>query len=551
MGWGAANLKYRYQWTAPILVSRFDSNVLYHAAQVLFKTTNEGQSWDIISPDLTTNDKSKQQSSGGPITKDNTSVEYYCTIFALAESFEDPDVLWIGTDDGLVHITKDGGKNWQNITPKELPKWSLISMIELSTFNPATAYLAVDRHELDDFQPYIYKTEDYGKTWKRITSGMPEDAFVRVVREDPKRQGLLYAGTETGVFVSFDNGAHWQSLQLNLPIVPVHDMAVKENDLVVATHGRSFWILDDLTPLHQISDDVAEADVFLFKPQDTLRMRGGGFSRPGLGQNPTSGSVIYFYFKEKPKDKVNLEFLDTEGNLIKKYSSKVKAGPQRLNVKKGMNRFIWNMRYADAERVPRAILWGGMLSGPLAVPGTYQVRLTIGEVSMVKTWQWKKDPRLSTTQEDFQEQFDFLIKVRDKITEVNRSINRLRSVKNQLDELAKKVKDHEKGKEIIEEAKALKEKLKAVEDVLIQSKSKSGQDPLNYPILLDNKIAAVAGVVSRADAKPTDGVYEVFNDLSAQAGRQRVLHDQPELDRGTGPVSQAHVHFVPGSHSFR
>ncbi len=535
MGWGAAELKYRYQWTAPILVSRFDSNVLYHAAQVLFKTTNEGQSWDIISPDLTTNDKSKQQSSGGPITKDNTSVEYYCTIFALAESFEDPDLLWAGTDDGLVHITKDGGKSWQNITPKELPKWSLISMIELSTFDPATAYLAVDRHELDDFKPYIYKTEDYGKTWKRITSGMPEDAFVRVVREDPERQGLLYAGTETGVFVSFDDGTHWQSLQLNLPIVPVHDMVVKEEDLVVATHGRSFWILDDLTQLHQITDEVAEADVFLFKPRSAYRMRGGSFARPGFGQNPPSGSVIYYYFKEKPKQEVILEFLDMEGNLIKKYSSKARAKPeptgrsrfrgggfQRLNVKKGMNRFIWNMRYADAERVPRAILWGGMLSGPLAVPGTYQVRLIVGEESLTQTWEWKKDPRLSTTQEDFQEQFDFLVQIRDKITEVNRNINRLRAVKNQLDALAKKVKDHEKGKAIIKEARRLKDKLKTVEDVLIQSKSESRQDPLNYPILLDNKIAALAGVVSRADAKPTDQAYEVFKELSAQADTQLI-----------------------------
>ncbi len=535
MGWGAAELKYRYQWTAPILVSRFDSNVLYHAAQVLFKTTNEGQSWEIISPDLTTNDKSKQQSSGGPITKDNTSVEYYCTIFSLAESLEDPDVLWAGTDDGLVHITKDGGKNWQNITPKELPKWSLISMIELSTFDPATAYLAVDRHELDDFQPYIYKTEDFGKTWKRITSGMPEDAFVRVVREDPKRQGLLYAGTETGVFVSFNDGARWQSLRLNLPIVPVHDMVVKEEDLVAATHGRSFWILDDLTPLHQITDEIAKADVFLFKPRDAFRMRGGGFARSGLGQNPPSGSVIYSYFKEKPKEEVILEFSDTEGNLIKKYSSKGKAKPeptgmsrfrgdgfQRLNVKKGMNRFIWNMRYPDAERVPRAILWGGMLSGPLAVPGTYQVRLTVGDESWTQTWEWKKDPRLSTTQEDYQEQFDLLIKIRDKVTEVNQNINRLRSVKSQLDELAKKVKDHEKGAEIITEAKVLKEKLKAVEDVLIQSKSESRQDPLNYPILLDNKIAALAGIVSQADTKPTDQAYEVFKELSAQADTQLI-----------------------------
>jgi len=533
MGAGTAELKYRYQWTAPIVVSRFDSNVLYHAAQVLFKTTNEGQSWEVISPDLTTNDKSKQQSSGGPITKDNTSVEYYCTIFALAESFENPNILWVGTDDGLVHITKDGGKNWENITPKELPKWSLISMIELSTFDPAAAYLAIDRHELDDFKPYVYKTEDYGKTWRQITSGLPEDTFVRVVREDSKKKGLLYAGTETGVFVSFDDGTHWQSLQLNLPIVPIHDMVVKEDDLVAATHGRAFWILDDLTPLHQMTDEVAKADVFLFKPRDAYRMGRGGFPIPNVGQNPPSGSVIYYYLKEKPKEEVVLEFLDIEGNLIKKYSSKQRPmqepserrrsrgdGVSRLSVKKGMNRYIWNMRYQDAERVPRAILWGGMLSGPVAVPGTYRVRLTVGEESMTETWDWKKDPRLTTTQEDFQEQFDFLIQIRDKITEVNRAINRLRSVKTQIDTLTQKVKEHEKGKEIIKTGKVLKEKLKTVEDILIQSKSESRQDPLNYPIMLDNKIAALAGVVAGSETKPTDQSYDLFKELSSQADVQ-------------------------------
>ncbi|MGD8535600.1 MAG: glycosyl hydrolase, partial [Candidatus Aminicenantes bacterium] len=395
MGWGAGDLKYRYQWTAPIVVSRFDSDVLYHAAQVIFKTTNEGQSWEIISPDLTRNDKSRQKSSGGPITKDNTSVEYYCTVFALAESFHNPNILWVGTDDGLVSITRNGGKNWEEITPKDLPEWSLISMIEPSTFDSATAYIAVDRHELDDFKPYIYKTENYGRTWKKITSGLPYNTFVRVVRQDPKREGLLYAGTETGVFVSFDDGANWQSLQLNLPVVPIHDMVVKENDLVVGTHGRSFWILDDLTPLHQITNKVEKSDFYLFKPRDAYRMRGWGWPRPNVGQNPPSGSVIYYYFKEKPDEEVTLEFMDREGKTIKKYTGRTgeDARPGRfgmqLPVRAGMNLFIWNMLYPDTVRVPGAILWGGMLSGPMAVPGIYQVKLTVGEKSMTQSWTWK------------------------------------------------------------------------------------------------------------------------------------------------------------------
>lgn len=532
MGWGAADLKYRFQWTAPILVSRFDSNVLYHAAQVLFKTTNEGQSWRVISPDLTRNDKSKQQPSGGPITKDNTSVEYYCTIFALAESYHDPNILWAGSDDGLVHITKDGGKTWVNITPKEMPEWSLISMIETSTFDPGTAYIAVDRHELDDFGPYIYKTEDFGESWKMITQGIPANTFVRVVREDPRRRGLLYAGTETGVFVSFDDGSNWQSLQRNLPVVPIHDMVVKEDDLVVATHGRAFWILDDLTPLHQINEEVAQSEVYLYKPRDAYRTGGRSFPVPNMGQNPPSGSVIYYYLKEKPEQEVILEFLDAQGNLIQKFSSREKKEQparqrrfamdrdQRVTAEKGMNRFVWNMRYPDAERVPGAILWAGTLAGPVAVPGSYQVKVIGGEKSMIQSWQWKKDPRLEATQEELQEQFDFLIKIRDKMTQLNKAINRLRSIKKQVDDLQTKAKEHEKWKGIAAEGKKLKEKLKEIEDVLIQSKSKSGQDPLNYPIKLDNKISALASVVASSDTKPTDQSYELFKELSAQADVQ-------------------------------
>jgi photosystem II stability/assembly factor-like uncharacterized protein len=531
MGWGAKDLKYRYQWTAPIVVSRFDSNVLYHAAQVLFKTTNEGQSWEVISPDLTTNDKSKQQKSGGPITCDDTSVEYYCTIFAVAESFHDPNILWVGTDDGLVHITRDGGKNWTNITPKGLAEWSLISMIEASTFDAGRAYLAVDRHELDDFGPYMYKTEDFGRSWKKITNGLPGNTFVRVVREDPKREGLLYAGTETGVFVSFDEGAHWQSLQLNLPVVPIHDMVVKEDDLVVGTHGRSFWILDDLTPLHQLNKEAGLADVFLFKPRNSFRMRGSGRSSPHVGQNPDSGSVIYYYLKEKPEGDVTLEFLDSEGKLIKKFTSKKESekdpesppigsrGQRAANVtaETGMNRFVWDMRYEDAKSVQGAILWAGRLYGPLAVPGVYQVKLTVGDQSLTESWEWKKDPRLETSLEDFKAQFDLLIKIRDKLTEVNTSIIQLREVRKQIDDLLKKIEGNPDGGEIEEAGKNLKDKLKEVEDVLIQSKSKSGQDPLNYPILLDNKIAALIGVVSSADARPTDQSYTVFEELSDKA----------------------------------
>jgi photosystem II stability/assembly factor-like uncharacterized protein len=535
MGWGAKDLKYRFQWTFPILVSRFDPNVLYITAQVVFKSTNEGQSWTVISPDLTTNDKSKQGKSGGPITYDDTSVEYYCTVFSLAESVYDPATLWSGSDDGLVHITRDGGQSWQNITPKAMPRWGLISMIDVSTFQPGRAFIAMTRYKSDDLKPYIYKTDDFGATWTKITNGIPDTSFVRVVREDPERRGLLYAGTETGVFVSFDDGARWQSLQLNLPVVPIHDMQVKEDDLVVATHGRSFWILDDLTPLQQIDPGLAASDVHLFQPRAAYRMGGFGFPAPNVGQNPPAGTVIYYYFKEKPEETVTLEFEDAQGRLIQKYTSSGPeaaaaspmamffgggGGARRLPAEAGMNRFVLDMRYPGAERVPGAVLWMGGTGGPTAVPGTYQVRLTVGNKTKIASWQWKKDPRIRADQKDFQLQFDFLIQIRDKLTEVNTSIIQIRSLKNQIGDLLAKVKGQEKMEKIAEEGRRIIQKLQNIEDVLIQSQSKSGQDPLNYPIMLDNKIAALASVVGMADARPTGQSYQVFRELSSQADTQ-------------------------------
>jgi len=532
MGAGAAGLRFRFQWTAPILVSRHDPNVLYHAAQVLFKTTNEGQSWEVISPDLTTNDKDRQKSSGGPITQDNTGVEYYCTIFALAESFQDPNILWAGTDDGLVQLTRDGGKSWENITPRELPKWSLISTLEVSTFEPAAAFIAVDRHELDDFKPYIYKTEDFGRTWRLLVTGLPKSTFARVVREDPKRKGLLYAGTETGVFVSFNDGAVWQSLQLNLPVTPVHDMAVKDDDLVVATHGRSFWILDDLTPLHQLDEKTAAASSFLFRPRDAYRTGGGSFPIPNIGKNPPWGTVFYYYFKEKPKQEVILEIMDSNGSSIRSFSSQAKPGTESgdefsrisggeesliLPAEAGMNRFRWNMRYPDAERVPGAVLWGGSGAGPVAVPGIYQVKLTVGGESHIREWEWKKDPRIEASPQELQDQFDFLLQARDTLSEINRNVNQLRRVRAKIDRLAEDIKGRPEAAVVLEAAKAVTAKLTAAEEVLIQAKSKSSQDPLNYPVRLDDKIATLATWTAGADAPPTDQSRELFKELAGKA----------------------------------
>ena len=538
MGWGAADLKYRLQWTFPIALSPFNPRVLYAGAQVVFRSTNEGQSWDAISPDLTRNDKSKQGPSGGPITKDNTSVEYYNTVFVIAPSARDSTLIWVGTDDGQVQVTRDGGKTWTNVTPpaRDLPEWSLISSVEPSPHNAGTAYVAATRYKSDDFHPYIYKTTDYGRTWRKIVAGIPDNHFIRVVREDPVRRGLLYAGGEFGVYVSFDDGAGWQTLQRNLPIVPIHDLVVKDNDLVAATHGRAFWILDDLTPLHQLADSVARATRFLFAPRDPYRMGGGGgfgFGPTGVGANPPSGAVVFFYLKDKPDSaaEVRLDFLDSRDSLIRRFSTRPKEPGDSLKVRAGMNRFVWNVRYPEASRFPGMIFWAGGTQGPVAVPGTYKVRLTVGEWSQTRGFALKKDPRVSASPEDYQQQFDLLIRIRDRVSAANDAVKRIRDVKEQLDGAATRARGlpGEAGRRIAQFADSIKARLSAVEAEIYQVKNRSSQDPLNYPIRLNNKIAALAGVVASADAAPTDQSIQVFEQLSAalqvQLDRLKVMLD--------------------------
>jgi photosystem II stability/assembly factor-like uncharacterized protein len=533
MGAGAAELKHRWQWTAPILFSPHDSNVLYHAAEVLFKTTNGGMSWTAISPDLTRNDKSKQASSGGPITHDNTSVEYYNTIFAVAESPRQAGLIWVGTDDGWVWLTRDGGMKWDKVTPKELPEWSLISLIEASPFDAATAYLAVDRHELDDFRPYIYKTSDYGKTWKLIVKGIPENTFVRAVREDPARRGLLYAGTETGVFFSLDDGANWQPLQLNLPTTPIHDLVVKNDDLVVATHGRSFWILDDLSPLRQWQADSASQLAKLFTPARAYRMRSGG--GPGgsgavlAGQNPPNGALLYYYFKESPKEEISLEILDATGKTIRRFTSREARAPEgeapppgppaaaRLPKEKGVNRFVWDLRYENPPTVQGAVFWAGGPRGQLALPGKYQVKLTVSGASQSAPLDVVLDPRVQTSQADLEKQFQLMSVINAKVSEVHETITQLRSLRTQLQALRRSHADNPKAKELLAQADEISKKLDPIEEPLIQRKAQSGQDLLNWPIRINNKLTALAGVVESADAAPTEQSYAVFRQLSEQA----------------------------------
>ena len=546
MGSGADVLKYRFQWNFPIVFSPHDANTLYAAANVLFKSTDEGGSWQIISPDLTRNDKAKQGASGGPITKDNTSVEYYATIFALMESPVQAGTIWAGTDDGLIQVTRDGGKNWSNVTPPTsvMPEWIQINSIDASPHDAGTLYVAGTMYKWDDNRPYLYRTTDYGKTWKKITTGIPDSAFTRVIREDPNKRGLLYAGTETGMYVSFDNGDRWQSLQLNLPVVPITDLAVHKRDkeLVVATQGRSFWILDDLPVLHQLMDAggfSAAGETKLFKPKESYRMPGGGGAPLGptatVGRNPANGVVVYYSLKAKPTSEIEIEFLDSAGKSIRKFTGRVRRAdgppaptpspseggfgappPPNVPMEVGLNRFVWDTRHAEAVRFPGMILWAGGVSGPKMAPGTYQVKLTVDGKSLTQNFEIKADPRVSTTPADYAKQLELGLRIRDKLSETHNAIIQIREVRRQVEDLLKRVAGQPSFKVVNDAGTALNRNLTAVEEMLYQTKNQSNQDPLNYPIRLNNKLAALGGVVGSAEAAPTAQSYAVYDELVAQ-----------------------------------
>jgi photosystem II stability/assembly factor-like uncharacterized protein len=545
MGAGAEAMKYRFQWNYPILFSPHDPNVLYCGGNMMFKSTTEGQTWEPISPDLTRNDRSKQGSSGGPITKDNTSVEYYCTIFTAEESKITKGLIWAGSDDGLVHVTRDGGKKWDNVTPGKdiMPEWIQINSIEASPHDPAKAYVAATNYKNDDHRPYLYRTNDYGKTWKKITTGVANNAFARVIREDPNRKGLLFAGTETGIYMSLDDGDSWQQFQLNLPVVPITDMAFhkRENDLVIATQGRSFWVLDDLPVLHQITDEVRNAEVHLFAPKPAIRYAGGaGFGGRGgggnAGQNPPNGVVVNYMLKAKPQGEVTIEFLDATGKLIKKFSSnapaettgapvpagddddgpRIPAGPARVPANAGLNRFVWDMRHPDSTSFPGMIYWAASSRGPIAVPGNYSVRLTAGGKTLTQPFTIRKDPRMAGSIQDLQKQLDLSLQIRDKVTQANDAVIQIRDIKRQVDDLVARAANLKDAQKVIDAGKKLSKDLTDVEQELYQIKNQSNQDPLNYPIKLNNKLAALFGVVQNSDTAPTAQSNQVFEDLATK-----------------------------------
>ncbi len=520
MGHGAEGAKYRFQWNFPIFFSPHDPKKLYAASQHLHVSYNGGESWELASPDLTRNDPSKLGPSGGPITKDNTAVEYYCTLFAATESPYEKDVIMVGSDDGLLHITRDAGKNWTKITPAELPEWSMINSISFDPSAKGSAYVAATRYKLGDNKPYLFKTKDYGKTWTKIVNGIDPTHFTRVVRVDPKRPGLLYAGTESGMYISFDDGASWKSFQLNLPIVPITDLTIKDDNLIAATQGRAFWMIDDLTPLHQLNDEVAKSAFFLFKPMASYRMSGGSSNKPSKteGTNHPGGVMIHYFVKDTAMIKASLEIFDSKGELIKKFSTKPdkKAKEEELKIKAGINRFVWNMRYSNAEGFDGLIMWAGGLNGPKAAPGNYKAKLTVNEKSMETNFEILKDPRASAPLADAQEQFNFLIMVRDKLSETNSAIKKIRDAREQINRITNPLKDKTEMKDVNDLAKSIQDEMLKIEETLYQTKNRSGQDPLNFPIRLNDKLAGLASEADGGDYKPTEQVKAVYSEISGE-----------------------------------
>ena len=513
MGHGAEGMKYRFQWNFPIFFSPHDNNKLYTTSNNFHVTYDEGQSWDVISPDLTRNQKEKLGPSGGPITKDNTAVEYYATIFAACESPYEKDLLWAASDDGLIHVSKDGGINWENVTPENSPKYLMWNSVEPDPFIKGGLYAAGTLYKTGDYRPYLYKTKDYGNTWEKIVDGIPENHFTRVLRADPNKKGLLYAGTESGMFISFDDGESWSSFQLNLPLVPITDLTIKNDNLIAATQGRSIWLIDDLTPLHQMNDQVKNANFHLFKPIDSYRMGYSSWGSSGnAGKNHHNGVKVFFNINQSlinDSASVSLEFFDSDKKLIKKISSDDKKNKLVLNGKK--NSFVWNMRYDDAKGFDGLIMWAASLRGPKAAPGEYFVKLNVNSESMETNFTILKDPRSLSSNSDLKEQFGFLISIRDKINTIHKSIEEIRSTRNQLNDLKNKLdENHTEINVMIDE---INTKISKIEKELYQTKNRSGQDPLNFPIRLNNKLAHLTSVASVGNFKPTDQMYDVRDEL--------------------------------------
>ena len=524
LGGGVDFIKYRFQWNFPIFFSPNNPKKLYAAGNVLFASENEGASWKAISGDLTTNDKSKQKSSGGPITQDNTGVEVYCTIFTAGESPLEKDLLWTGSDDGLVHISKDGGQQWENVTPPDAGKLMMWNCVESDPFKKGTAYFVGTKYKVDDFTPYIYKTEDYGKSWTKITNGIPSMHFARCLRADKKRPGLLYCGTEYGMYISYDYGNSWKPFQLNLPMVPVTDLTIKDNDLIVATQGRAFWVLDDLTMVQEKQPGIIQDNLKIFPVRDAVRMNGvQNLNAKNAGINPPNGVVVNYFLKNFADSAlVNIKVLDKNKNVIKTFSTKAlpTGDTGKIEAVRGMNQFVWDMQYPEAEKAEGMIIWNTIRGGMKAAPGKYYVRIISDKKDSTETeFTIKANPNYKTSQQEYEEQFAFLETVKDKFNEIQKAIKNIREVRKQIsDFMARQGKDTSGEIKIL--ADSINKRMTKVEEALYQTKAKSEQDVLNFPIRLNDKIAGLYNYAASGNYAPTAQVREAYADLSAQADEQ-------------------------------
>jgi photosystem II stability/assembly factor-like uncharacterized protein len=563
-GWGGADINYRFWWTYPVMTSPTNAKTLYVTSQYVHRSSDEGQSWEIISPDLTRHDPKtlehtpsydheQTQAYWGPITREAYGPEWYATIFALAESPVNSRVLWAGSDDGYVNISRDSGKNWARVTPPDLPEFALISVIEPSPHDPAEAYVAATRYKLQDDRPYLYKTSDYGKTWTKITAGIPDYDFTRVIREDPERRGLLYAGTETGVYVSFDHGAHWQPLKVGLPVVPVHDLVIKNGDLVAATHGRGFWILDHASLLRQFNATSLGDRVHLFAPEATVRFRqdaslagGSGPEVSGTGENPPNGVNIPFYLKDPPSGGVTLKItrenngaseevrtftMDTSGakpSVVPTQGNRRRSGPIRATAVQGPNTFIWDFRYSGANVIPGAVFQGQAV-GPLAPPGTYRVELTVDGHSYTQSFKLVKDPRISSTDADLEQQFEFMRQVSSRLEQTMVTVHKIRDMRKRAEQIIAEAKQSGRNPAELDQAmKTLNYRLYPIEERLVQFRARAGEDLINYPTGIDSKLARLLDFASMADAAPTESEKELYGRLSEGVTDRIRLLDQVE-----------------------
>lgn len=536
IGHGAEKLKFRFQWNFPIVFSPHNPKRLYCASNKLHVTENEGQSWTTISPDLTRNDSSKLKSSGGPITKDNTSVEYYCTIFSIVESSLKAGIIWVGSDDGLVHVTKNGGQSWTNISPVNMPEWIQINSLEADPFNEAGCYMAATAYKNGDFKPYLYKTEDYGKSWKLIVNGIAADHFTRVIRADSKSKGLLFAGTEYGMYFSIDDGSNWKSFQLNLPIVPITDLNLREDFIIAATQGRSIWMIDDISPLRQLKTmNLVNPASILFKPKPMIRMGGGSYESLTNGTNHPNGLILYYYIDSVyQKDTFKLYCIDQKNDTVSIFSNFPETNEFKIDLVSGSNRIILNPRMQSAKSFDGMVMWGADLSGPRALPGKYKLQIESNKNRDSTNFEILPDPIYPVSESAIQLQYEFVKKVRDRLDEAHRCIIQIRDVRKQLSDFTSSLAKNKDTDPLFKLKTTIDSSLTAIENELYQTKSKSNQDPINYPIKLTNKLAHLSDLTAHGSYPPTDQAeacrleldklivdqLDAFNALKAQQIKQ-------------------------------